>query len=370
MPLDGKFRANVLVQVKNGPLDFQPREPFSPAVRRDAAHAADARAADHQGVPRPGHAPRLPGHDVAGGAGRRHLREGPGLDRRPRRRRLAVRRTRRPGSPASPTSAPTATGAARSSTRRTGTPSAASPGIPALSAGGHRRRVDPDDLLERPGRRRAGDGDDARLARGRGELHDAARPRPPDGRGPPLRPRAVGRPAPGADWTPVYYNRADSAGLGFDRTADRQRRGAASTSRRSGSASPASTPCPSDTCSGSITCGWTARLRTGPDAVGGAAPALPDGDRHGPLDASAPGTRSRGRIDAERFDSVRAVPAASRRRRRGGGATPPSLYWQTFSHLPIPAGYAPPRHTLEFYEQLRCPADRTKPRCPAIEENP
>jgi alpha-glucuronidase len=30
MPLDGRFRENVLVQVKNGPLDFQPREPFHP----------------------------------------------------------------------------------------------------------------------------------------------------------------------------------------------------------------------------------------------------------------------------------------------------------------------------------------------------
>ncbi len=29
-PLDGEFRANVMVQVKNGPLDFQPREPYSP----------------------------------------------------------------------------------------------------------------------------------------------------------------------------------------------------------------------------------------------------------------------------------------------------------------------------------------------------
>jgi alpha-glucuronidase len=29
-PLDGKFADNFLVQVKNGPLDFQPREPFSP----------------------------------------------------------------------------------------------------------------------------------------------------------------------------------------------------------------------------------------------------------------------------------------------------------------------------------------------------
>lgn len=30
MPLDGQFRANVSIQVKNGPVDFQPREPFSP----------------------------------------------------------------------------------------------------------------------------------------------------------------------------------------------------------------------------------------------------------------------------------------------------------------------------------------------------
>jgi alpha-glucuronidase len=29
-PLDGKFHNNALVQVKNGPIDFQPREPFSP----------------------------------------------------------------------------------------------------------------------------------------------------------------------------------------------------------------------------------------------------------------------------------------------------------------------------------------------------
>ena len=29
-PLDGQFRNNVIVQVKNGPIDFQPREPYSP----------------------------------------------------------------------------------------------------------------------------------------------------------------------------------------------------------------------------------------------------------------------------------------------------------------------------------------------------
>ena len=30
MPVDGEFRDNVILQVKNGPLDFQPREPFHP----------------------------------------------------------------------------------------------------------------------------------------------------------------------------------------------------------------------------------------------------------------------------------------------------------------------------------------------------
>ena len=34
-----------------------------------------------------------------------------------------------------------------------------------------------------------------------------------------------------ADWTSVYYHRADANGIGFDRTADRQQRRRASTSR-------------------------------------------------------------------------------------------------------------------------------------------
>ena len=33
-PLDGQFRDNVIVQIKNGPVDFQPREPYSPLFGR------------------------------------------------------------------------------------------------------------------------------------------------------------------------------------------------------------------------------------------------------------------------------------------------------------------------------------------------
>lgn len=39
VPLDGEFRENVIIQIKNGPVDFQPREPFSPlfgAMRKTA----------------------------------------------------------------------------------------------------------------------------------------------------------------------------------------------------------------------------------------------------------------------------------------------------------------------------------------------
>ena len=67
-PLDGMFRRNVLVQVKNGPIDFQPREPFHPLFGAMPRTPLDAGAADHEGVSRPGHAPRLSRPAVRRGA--------------------------------------------------------------------------------------------------------------------------------------------------------------------------------------------------------------------------------------------------------------------------------------------------------------
>ena len=59
-PLDGTFRDNVLVQVKNGPLDFQPREPFHPlfgAMPKTPLMMEFQITKEYLG---PGHAPRLP----------------------------------------------------------------------------------------------------------------------------------------------------------------------------------------------------------------------------------------------------------------------------------------------------------------------
>jgi len=41
-------------------------------------------------------------------------------------------------------------------------------------------------------------------------------------------------------------------------------------------------------------------------------------------------------------------------------------YFQTFSHLPIPAYLEQPLHPLSFYRSLRCPPDRTRPRCEPV----
>ena len=55
-PLDGTFRPNVLIQVKNGPIDFQPREPFSPLFGAMPRTPLMLELQDHEGASRLRHA--------------------------------------------------------------------------------------------------------------------------------------------------------------------------------------------------------------------------------------------------------------------------------------------------------------------------
>jgi alpha-glucuronidase len=169
------------------------------------------------------------------------------------------------------------------------------------------------------------------------------------------------------DWMSVYYNRADSAGLGFDRTPA----GSDAVSQyfsplRQQFASRGSVP--DDLLLWFHHVGWTERLHSGRTL-------WEELLRHYQSGIDTVRWMQRtwgalaGRLDAERFDSVRTylrIQEAEARWWRDASV----LYWQTFSHLPIPAGYEQPRRPLAFFLQLRCPADRTKPRCPAIEETP
>ncbi|HXY19232.1 MAG TPA: alpha-glucuronidase family glycosyl hydrolase [Gemmatimonadales bacterium] len=169
------------------------------------------------------------------------------------------------------------------------------------------------------------------------------------------------------DWMSVTFNRADAAGIGFDRTPA----GSDAVAQyfpplRQRFASPDSVP--ENLLLWFHHLPWTARLTGGRTL-------WEELLRHYQMgidtvrwmlatwDSLAP------RVDPARFDSVRAylaIQAAEARWWRDASV----VYWQSLNQLPIPAPYAAPLHTLEFYQRLGCPADVRKPRCPAIEEKP
>ena len=169
------------------------------------------------------------------------------------------------------------------------------------------------------------------------------------------------------DWMPVYYNRADSAGIGFDRTPA----GSGAVAQyfpplRQRFASPDSVP--ENLLLWFHHLAWTARLASGRTLWEELLRRYQAGiDTVHWMQATWDSLAER--VDPGRFDSVRAylrIQAAEARWWRDASVA----YWQSLNHLPIPTPYAAPRHPLEFYERLRCPADVRKPRCPAIEETP
>jgi len=169
----------------------------------------------------------------------------------------------------------------------------------------------------------------------------------------------AGRP----DWTPSYYHRADSLGVGFDRTV-------------TGSNAVAQYfPPVRDRYAGRATVPdslllwfhhvrWTDRLRSGRTVWDELVQRYSEG-----VDSVRAMQREwetvRPAIDSERFaqvDSFLSIQAREARWWRDAALT----YFQSFSKLPIPSRYEQPEHSLEYYEKLRCPADPTKPRCPGI----
>jgi alpha-glucuronidase len=170
----------------------------------------------------------------------------------------------------------------------------------------------------------------------------------------------TGRP----DWTPVYYHRADSVGIGFDRTA-------------SGSNAVAQYAAPvrdrlanRSTIPDSLLLffhhvGWDDRLASGRtlwtelvlhydagvDSVGAMRRAWRSLD---------------GQIDARRFAETTEL-LRLQEREATWWRDAAVLYFQSISHRPLPPNVVAPTRTLEFFEQLRCPPDPRKPRCRVIE---
>ena len=166
-----------------------------------------------------------------------------------------------------------------------------------------------------------------------------------------------------ADQTSVYFNRADSIGLGFDRTptgSNAVRQYAAPVRARFTSRDSV----PDNLLLWFHHVGWIEHLRSGRTL-------WEDLLQHYQAGVDTVRWMHRtwdgldGLVDTGRFRRVQGflrIQEAEARWWRDASV----LYWQSFSHLPLPPGYEASAHSLEWYRQLRCPPDPRKPRCDAV----
>jgi alpha-glucuronidase len=150
-------------------------------------------------------------------------------------------------------------------------------------------------------------------------------------------------------WNPCYYNQADSSGIGFDRTT-------------SGSDAVAQYAPKIGACFADLKCvsdsdflwfhhaPWTYRMRSGrtlwdelvKDYDQGVASVDAAKRQWGLL---------RQFVDAQRYAAI--AQTLKRQRVEAGWWRDASLaYWQSLSKLPLPADHAPPRHSLEWYQAI------------------
>jgi alpha-glucuronidase len=153
-----------------------------------------------------------------------------------------------------------------------------------------------------------------------------------------------------ADWTSVYYHRADSAGIGFDRTT-------------SGSNAVEQyfpgvrevyenlETCPENLLLWFHHVSWDYRLKTGRNVWGELCYRYNSG-----VDSvrwmQKEWSETKGVIDNERFEKVQALLVKQEENARVWRDAC-LLYFQTFSKRPIPFEYEKPEHTLEYYKKLK-----------------
>ena len=152
------------------------------------------------------------------------------------------------------------------------------------------------------------------------------------------------------DWTPVYYHRADERGIGFDRSA--------TGSNAVGQYAPPVAKifgdlatCPENLLLWFHHVPWDYRLSSGRTLWDELCLHYQSGvERTRGLQGTWASLA--GLIDQERFDHVRVL--LSRQERDARGWRDACLqYFQTFSHRPLPAGVEPPEHPLQYYKDIQ-----------------
>ncbi len=165
------------------------------------------------------------------------------------------------------------------------------------------------------------------------------------------------------EWNPVYYHRADSQGLGFDRTAAGSNAVAQyAPAVRDRLASRGSIPDElllffhhvgwQETMSSGRTL-WEElvyRYSLGVDQV---------------ADLRESWRTVAGRVDARRFEEIDQYLEIQHYEARWWRDAC-LQYFRTFAGLEVPSGYASPAHALSFYQGLTCPSDVTRPRCDPV----
>jgi alpha-glucuronidase len=154
------------------------------------------------------------------------------------------------------------------------------------------------------------------------------------------------------EWNPTYYHRADSMGIGFNRTATGSN---ALSQYHPQAAALWSTPanCPDEYLLWFHHVSWSHKMKNGRTlweelcyrynaGVDGVARMQKNWDA---LEK---------KIDAQRFDQVKQLLALQHKEAKWWRDAC-LLYFQTFSRQPIPAQYEQPAHTLDYYKSLRFP---------------
>lgn len=166
-----------------------------------------------------------------------------------------------------------------------------------------------------------------------------------------------------ADQSPVYFHKADSLGIGFDRTATgsnqvaqyfppvRDRYGSLATVPDSNLLWFHHVP-------------WTYRMQSGRTLWNEMIVRLNAGvDSVRSMQRTWSGLRTA--IDARRFAEVQSFLDIQEKEARWWRDAD-LAYFQTFARQQIPAPFEQPAHSLQYYQTLRCPSNRLKPRCDAI----
>jgi len=166
------------------------------------------------------------------------------------------------------------------------------------------------------------------------------------------------------EWNPVYYHKADSAGLGFDRTAT----GSNAVSQYAspvGQAFADRATISDDSLLFFHHVGWSDTLDTGKTLWEELVRRYSQGvDDVGKMRDAWTSVKSH--VDSQRFSEVSDFLQIQHYEARWWRDACLS-YFATFSKLAIPAGYAMPQKPLSFYQGLtNCPMDAKKPRCPQM----